>query len=97
MHPDYDPSQIVSMVTIPANESQVCFTSTSIEDDSEPQEPDEIFKLRITSTVPTNPEIVISPDTTDIIIVDDDGNKRREIVCLSHSLLYVYQMHCRMI
>ena len=81
MHIDFLASEIPDFVTIPVGELQSCFTTESIQDDSESQEPDESFTLRIT---PRDNEVVGgTTTTTEVTIIDDDGkiNRHLDLCC----------------
>ena len=69
---DYDPAKIPSSVTIRAGEFTACFNSSSILDDIM-AEGTECFQLRIVSTTPSSPNIIVDSPSTEIIILDNDG------------------------
>ena len=79
---DYIAGAIPSPITIPAGQMRVCFNSSSIVDDSN-QEPPESFMLRLLDTSPMNPNIIFSPETTTVIILDDDCKLVGAIICNS--------------
>ena len=69
---DYDPARIPSSVTIRAGEVTACFNSSSILDDTT-AETTERFQLRIVSTTPSSPNIIVDSPSTEIIVLDNDG------------------------
>ena len=70
---DYNPDNVPTSVTIPADELRTCFVSDSVEDDDDAMEDDETFMLEITDNDPDDPRIIVREPMTTVIIVDDDG------------------------
>ena len=68
-HTDYIASSIPSSVTISAGDSRTCFNGTIVDDQA--QEDTESFTLNIVGTGPDG--VVVDQGTTEIVIVDDDG------------------------
>ncbi len=71
--PDYDSNEVPSFVTMKMGETLTCFNSSSILDDTT-AELTERFLLRISSTTPSSSLVMIERSTTDVIILDNDGN-----------------------
>ena len=72
-HIDYDPANVPSSVTIPADENMTCFTTDTVLDDILALEEDEVFLLDIENVLPDDPRINVEADNVTVTILDDDG------------------------
>ena len=73
VHVDYDPANVPSSVTIPADEDMACFTTDTVLDDQIALEEDETLLLSIENVLPDDPNINITDGSTIVTLLDDDS------------------------